>query len=118
MANIDPNKYSINKDIKPESHLSTMAASVRIILMLLGIIGLAMEFFSENGWLKKSFIKLFESTSNMILIPIIIFALLLLDRWFSASIQTENKKNGDIPMYLMMAVGAYYLFMLITTGSF
>jgi hypothetical protein len=118
MANIDPNKYSANKDIKPESHFSAMAATGRIVLMLLGIIGLAIELFREDGWLKKGLAKLFESTTSMILIPVIIFTLWLLNRWISSSSQSETKRSGDLPMYLMMAVGAYYLFMLITTGSF
>ena len=118
MAKVDPNKYSKNKDIKPESHFSSMAATGRMALMLVGIVGLAMELFREDGWLKKGLAKLFESTTSMMLIPVIIFVLWLLNRWMSSASKSETKKSGDVPMYLMMAAGAYYLFMLITTGSF
>jgi hypothetical protein len=54
----------------------------------------------------------------MMFIPVIIFALWLLNRWMSSENKSETKRSGDIPMYVMMAVGAYYLFRLITTGSF
>lgn len=115
---IDPNKYLKNKDIQAESKLSVLAAIGRMSLMLLGIVGIAMEFFSDDGILKKILGKLFESTTSMMMIPVIIFVLWLLNRWMSSSSKSETKKSGDVPMYVMMLVGAYYLFRLITTGSF
>ena len=119
MANhIDPNKYSKNKDIKPESVLSNIAAIVRMGLMLIGIIGLAMELFRDDGWLKKALNALFESTTSMMFIPVIIFVLWLLNRWITSPNKSETSKSGDLPMYAMMAIGAYYSFQLITTGSF
>jgi hypothetical protein len=118
MAKVDPNKYSKNNDIKPESNLGSALAFGRLALVLIGIIGLAMELFRDDGWLKKALAKLFESTTSMMFIPVIIFVLWLLNRWMSSASKSETKRSGDVPMYLMMAVGAYYLYMLITTGSF
>ncbi|MDP1657939.1 MAG: hypothetical protein Q8L73_01140 [Methylotenera sp.] len=115
---VDPNKYLKNKDIEPEGKLGVLAAIGRMGLMLVGIVGIAMEFFRDDGWLKTALGKLFESTTSMMLIPVIIFALWLLNRWMSSENKSETKRSGDIPMYVMMAVGAYYLFKLITTGSF
>jgi len=54
----------------------------------------------------------------MMMIPVIIFVLWLLNRWMSSGSKSETKKSGDVPMYVMMLIGAYYLFRLITTGSF
>ncbi|MDP3678414.1 MAG: hypothetical protein Q8R23_04915 [Methylotenera sp.] len=118
MPSIDPNKYLKNKDIKAESKLSVLIAIVRMGLVLAGIIGIALEMFRENGWLSKLLGKLFESTTTMIFIPVIIFVLWLLNRWISSPNKSETKKSGDFPMYIMMAVGAYYLFRLYSTGSF
>ncbi|MDP1766760.1 MAG: hypothetical protein Q8K83_07675 [Methylotenera sp.] len=115
---VDPNKYLKNKDIEPEGKLGVLAALGRMGLMLVGIIGIAMEFFRDDGWLKIVLGKLFESTTSMMFIPVIIFALWLLNRWMSSENKSETKRSGDIPMYVMMAIGAYYLFRLITTGSF
>jgi membrane protein insertase Oxa1/YidC/SpoIIIJ len=114
---IDPNKYLQNKDINPESKLSVLAAMVRMGLMLLGIAGIATEFFNDDGVLKKVLGKLFESSTSMMMIPVIVFVLWLLNRWMSSASKSETKKSGDVPMYVMMLVGAYYLFRLVTTGS-
>ncbi|MDP1595996.1 MAG: hypothetical protein Q8K80_04625 [Methylotenera sp.] len=118
MANVDPNKYLKNKDIKAESKFSVLIAVVRMGLMLIGIIGIAMEMFRDNGWLSKLLGKLFESTTTMMFIPVIIFIIWLLNRWISSPNKSETKKSGDFPMYIMMAVGAYYAFRLYSTGSF
>ncbi|HYN54432.1 MAG TPA: hypothetical protein VES38_06980 [Methylotenera sp.] len=118
MANIDPNKYSKNKDIKAESLLSNMAAIGRLCLMVIGIIGIALEFFRDDGWLKTLLGKLFQSTTSMMLIPVIILVLWLINRWLTSPNKSETSKSGDLPMYVMMAIGAYYLFRFLTTGSF
>lgn len=118
MANLDPNKYSKNKDIKPESNISSMLAFGRMALMMVGIIGLSLELFRDDGWLKTGLSKLFESTTSMMLIPVIILSLWLLNRWMSSGSKGETRKSGDVPMYLMMLAGAYYLFTFMTSGTF
>lgn len=117
MANKDPNKYAKNKDIKPESLLSNIVAGGKLALMLLGIVGIALEFFKDDGWLKVIWGKIFQSTTSMISIPIIILVLWLLNRWMSGTGKDETAKSGDLPMYVMIAVGVYYLFRLVTTGA-
>jgi hypothetical protein len=86
-------------------------------LMIFGIIGIAMEFFKSDGLLSTLLSKLFQSTTTMLFIPVIIFVLWLLNRMMSSSKKGETNKSGDLPMYVMMAIGAFYLFRLITTGS-
>lgn len=115
---IEPNKYFKNKDINAESKFSVLTALLRMGLMLVGIVGIAMEFFSEDGILKRLISRLFESTTSLMMIPVIIFVLWLLNRWMSSGSKSETKRSGDIPMYIMMLVGAYYLYRLITIGSF
>jgi hypothetical protein len=115
---IDPNKYSKNKDITPESKRSVLMSIVGMGLMITGIIGIAMGFFRDDGWLKTLLHKIFQSTTSMMSIPVIILVLWLLNRWMTSPNKSEMSKHGDLPMYAMMAVGAYYLFKLVTTGSF
>lgn len=117
MSKIEPNKYLKNKDIEPESKLSVLFATLRMGLMLAGIVGLAFELFRDNGLFSQGLSKLFESSTTMMLIPVIIFLMWLLNRWFSSPNKSETKKSGDLPMYIMMAIGAYYLFKLYSTGS-
>ncbi|WP_020168010.1 MULTISPECIES: hypothetical protein [Methylotenera] len=114
----DPNKYSKNADIKADTLLKTLMSLGGILLVIIGLIGIAMEFFKDGGWLKTAFSWLFDSTTHMMFIPVIIFVLWLLNRWMSSAAKSEKKKSGDLPMYIMMAMGAFYIFRLATTGSF
>ena len=113
----DLNKYSKNADIKADTLSKTLISVGGIALMLVGIAGIAMEFFKESGWLKSALKWLFESTTHMMFIPVIIFILWLINRAMSSNAKGETKKSGDLPMYIMMAIGAFYVFQFINTGS-
>jgi hypothetical protein len=115
---MDPNKYAKNAKIDPNSKLSTLMSVVSFLLMLLGLIGLGIEFFKDGGVIKSFVGSLFESTTGMLLIPVIILAGWLFNRWTSSPSKTEKSKAGDIPMYIMMAIGAFYLLRILTTGGF
>ena len=117
MAN-DPNKYKKNANIKPDTLMHTLTSVGSMLLMLVGIIGLAMEFFKDNGLVRRFFGWLFDSTKHMMFIPVIILVLWLLNRWFSTPSKNETKKSGNLPMFLMMLVGAYYVYRIVTTGGF
>lgn len=117
MAN-DPNKYKKNANIKPDTLMHTLTSVVSMMLMCVGIVGLALELFKEDGWLKRLLGWLFDSTTHMMLIPVIGVGLWLANRWFSTASKNETKKSGNIPMYLMMIVGAYYIYRMLTTGGF
>jgi len=114
----DPNKYAKNKDIQADTLLKTLSSLGGILLVLIGLIGIGLEFFKEGGWLKTAFAWLFESTTHMMLIPVIIVAGWLFNHFISSSAKGEKKKSGDIPMYAMMLIGAYYVYRLVTTGGF
>lgn len=114
----DPNKYSKNADILADTPLKTIISGAGMVLLLIGLIGIAMEFFKDDGWLKTALAWLFDSTTHMMFIPVIFVVLWLLNRWMSSAALGEKKKSGDLPMYIMIAVGLFYVFRLITTGGF
>ncbi len=114
----EPNKYAKNADIKADTLLKTLSSFGGIALVIIGLIGIAMEFFKDGGWLKTAFAWLFDSTTHMMFIPVIIVVLWLFNNWMTSSAKGEKKKSGDVPMYIMMAIGAFYLFRFITTGGF
>lgn len=105
------------EDSKPDSLLSTLAAVSRFGLMLLGIIGISVEIFRDNGWLKQLIGKAFTSPGTLLLIPLAIGALYLLNKVITDAAGAGSKK-GDIPLYLMMAIGGFFLYRIVTTGSF
>lgn len=114
----DPNKYAKNADIEADSLFKTLSSVGGLILVLIGLAGIAMEFFKDGGWLKTALSWLFDTTTHMMFIPVIIFACWLLNRVMSSTNPNESKKAGNLPMYIMMAIGAFYMFRFITTGGF
>ena len=114
----DPNKYAKNANIEADTLVKTLTSVGGLILMLVGLAGIGMEFFKDGGWLKTALSWLFDTTTHMIFIPVIIFVLWLMNRMMSSTNINESKKSGNIPMYAMMAVGAFYLFRFVTTGGF
>ncbi len=110
-------KKSIKPEDKPDNLINTLLALSKFGLLILGIIGISVEFFKDNGILKQLLSKLINSSLGLTVIPIVIIAYVLLHRWLNSSTDGKSSAVGDLPMYLMMAIGAYFLFNLLTTGS-
>jgi flagellar biogenesis protein FliO len=85
--------------------------------MVLGIVGIALEFFNGIDLFGQASSYLFQSIQLVLLIPLILFALWLLNRWISTPSKNETKKSGNLPMYIIVLVGADYAFRLIMTGG-
>ena len=113
----DPNKYAKNADIQADTLVKTLTSVGGLMLMLIGLAGIALEFFKDGGVLTKALSWLFDTSTHMMLIPVIIGVLWLMNRMMSSTNPNESKKSGNIPMYAMIAIGAFYLFRFVTTGS-
>ncbi|HSR01202.1 MAG TPA: hypothetical protein VLM20_00225 [Methylophilaceae bacterium] len=107
---MDPNKYKKNADIKPDTLLQTITSVVSMLLMIIGIVGIATDFFREDSWIINMFAFFFESTAKMLLLPVLIFVLWLINRWISSPNKDKKNKSGNLPMYIMMLVGVYYVY--------
>lgn len=108
----------MQKNTKPDSIIETILASIRLGLCLLGIIGLSVETFRDDGWLKRALSSLFNSESLLVAIPLIFIGLFLVNRLLSAPTDGKSTWVGDLPLYLMMGIGIFFLFKLLTTGGF
>ena len=113
----EPNKYAKNKDIQADTLLKTLSSVAGMALLLVGLLGIAMEFFKGDGVLGSIWDWLWQDTSHLIAIPVAAVVLWLFNRFMTSSAKGEKKKTGDIPMYVMMAIGAFYVFRFITTGG-
>lgn len=103
---------------KADSLFGTISAVFRLGLMLVGIIGLSVETFRDKGWLKQTLGALINSSTGIYSVVIVFFILFLLNRILSKPTDGKTSLVGDIPLYIMMAIGAFFVFNLITTGSF
>jgi hypothetical protein len=113
----EPNKYAKNADIKADTLGKTLISVAGLALVFIGLVGIGLDFFKGDGMLSSAWSWLWADTSHLIAIPIAAFAFWLFNRFLTASAQGEKKKAGDIPMYIMMAIGAYYVYRFVTTGG-
>ena len=122
MANkIEPNKYSKNANIKADTPFKNIVAFIGVLLMLSGMLGLVIELFSHNDWLNNAwFIAQFHlilaDPFRLIYVGIGIFGLYLLGKFFTPQGENKNSGKGNMLMYIMIAIGLYYLVRLGLTG--
>ncbi len=109
-------------DRRPESLLTLIKALAEFTLLVCGIIGIAVQVFHDQGWLKQLLEKLVtEATSaSMIGILIGIAVFVVVARWYDRVFSKAENANalGNFLMKAMMVAGAYFLYLYITTGSF
>ena len=91
----DPNKYAKHADIQADTLVKTLTSVGGMILMLIGIAGIAMEFFKDGGVITKALSWLFDTTTHMMFIPVIVALLWLANRMMSSTNPNESKKAGQ-----------------------
>ena len=114
-------KYGKPIDKKPQTLVSTLLSVLQMAVMIVGLIGLAVHLFKEKGWLSRWLGNLMQAETSQIVvaIPLLLLAGYLLNLWLhSADDDNKNNRMGDYMMYLMMMIGAFFIFNLVTTGSF
>jgi hypothetical protein len=105
------------RETKSDNLLATLFAILRVCLLLTGIIGLSISIFRDDGWLTQLLARMFSSTMGMVSIFLLILVAYMLNRWLTAPTGKASSR-GDFPLKIMMAIGAFFLYRLITTGHF
>lgn len=106
---------------KPDTLLAILSAGGQLVLMVLGIIGIATEVFSENGLLSRLFTKVTQGDSFtwVMVIPIALVAIYIARQWFEKAFgKSSSSAIANLAMYVVMALGAFFLIRLLNTGSF
>ena len=101
---------------KPDNLFATLTALCRLGLVLIGLIGIMVHVFRESGWLNHLINKVFTSTAWLLVIPVMLAVLDVVNRWLSSAPEKDSYKRGDIPLYIMMGVGALFLAKLLFLG--
>jgi hypothetical protein len=85
---------------------------------MIGLIGISVQFFRDNGWLKQIVAKMANSPIGLFSFPLLFILLFIINKWLSGKTDGKASERGNLPMYLMMTIGAYFLFNIISKGSF
>jgi len=107
---------------RPDSLIATLKAIGEFTLIVFGIIGIAVEVFHEQGLLKQLINKLIDGAfaSSLLTIMVSIAVIILGKIWYDKAFQKAENANalGNFLMRAMMLLGAYFMYLFITTGSF
>ena len=101
---------------KPDNLFATLTALSRLGLIVIGLVGIMVHVFRESGWLNHLINKVFTSTAWLLVIPVMLAVLYVVNRWLSSAPEKGSYKRGDIPLYIMMGVGALFLAKLLFLG--
>lgn len=97
-------------EFQPDSVFKTLASIIRLTLVAIGLAGLSVEIFRDDGLLKNIFSGMISSRFGLASIPIVLIAVFLLNRWLVAySHEQQHSSKGDIPLYVMMAIGGFFV---------
>ena len=112
-------KYRNQRTHKPETLLSTIFSFLQIGLVLVGLIGLSIHLFQDKGWLHQWLTRLMrvEIAYSVIGGLLLLVAGYLLRGWMHSADEGRQSQIADAMLYVMMIVGGFYLFRLITEGS-
>lgn len=120
MARRETKKKEVISEDKPESLMHVLKAGAMFGLVVIGIIGTSIAFFSEGGLLGKIFEKVTNFEGDLLVIaPITLLFLYFVKVWFEKTTgKSSAEVMGNMALYIMMAIGLFFLYQLISTGSF
>lgn len=104
----------------PESLMNILKAGAMFVLVVLGIIGVAISVFSEGGWFGIFFDKLTNlDTDLLVIVPLVLIVLYVVKVWFEKTTgKSSAEVMGNMALFIMMAFGLFFLYRLLTLGSF
>jgi hypothetical protein len=105
---------------RPESLINILKAGAMFVLVVLGIIGVAVSTFSEGGWLGIFFDKLTNLDMDLlVVVPLVLILLYVIKFWFEKTFgKSSAEVLGNMALFIMMGFGLFFLYRLLTLGSF
>ncbi len=113
-------KYHNQHTHKPETLLSTLLSFLQVGLVTIGLIGLSVRLFEDKGWFKQLLGRIMRAEFAQIAIAsvMLIIAGYLVRSWMHSGDEGQQSRIADAMLYLMVLVGAYFIYNLVATGSF
>ncbi len=110
-----------NKNNRPDSLLSVIFSSLQLLLVVIGLVGISVEFFRDQGWLKQTLSAIMNSSNSTLLmaLPVGFLVLLVGKSWVDSHGERESANLiADAMLYLMMLVGVWTLYKFFGQGGF
>lgn len=113
---MDPNRYSKNRTIRPDSIWKILQALATLALMVCGFIGIAVHIFGGDYRPADLLAWIVASPFNIGLIAIGLLILFTFHRYITHISTQKRQLASNLPVYAMMLLGAYFIYQLISTG--
>lgn len=114
-------KYDkLRKEMRPDSLLDVLLSAGQLALVAVGLIGIAVQFFRDKGWLKQWLSALMDTSMSTVVVavPVIVIGYLVGQAWLGRHSERESSNLiADVMLYVMMLVGAWVIFRFVTTGD-
>ena len=100
--------------------LVVLEAMVTFVLVVVAIVGVAYHSFRENGWIVQGFGKISDAYVHypLIAIAVTVGAILAFRSWRGRLKRGARSRFFDYLMYLLMAVGIYFVGRYALTNEF
>jgi uncharacterized membrane protein len=105
---------------RPDSLLAIILSVAQLMLVLIGLIGISVEFFRDKGWLKQTLSAIMNTSISAMIIalPVILLVFLVGKSWMNSQSEREaSSLAGDLMLYFMMLVGAWFIFSYFSSGD-
>lgn len=100
--------------------LSALESLITVILVFIGIAGISYHGFRDGGWVEQGFGKITDAYINYPLIAIAatITGIFAWRHWRARKTRGMRSKFFDYVVYMLMAVGIYFIGRYVLTGKF
>jgi hypothetical protein len=105
---------------RPDSLLSIILSVAQLLLVVIGLIGISVEFFRDKGWLKQTLSAILNTSISTLIValPVVLMVFLVGKSWMNSQSERETSSlAGDVMLYFMMLVGAWFIFSYISSGG-
>jgi hypothetical protein len=114
-------KYQkLKEGSRPDSLLVVVLSGIQLLLVIIGLIGISVQFFRDKGWLKQWLSSLMHANVSTLIVavPVIILMYLVgISLMGSKAKHQGSSRTGDAMLYIMMLVGLWFAYSFITTGD-
>lgn len=111
---------AMNKPVKTDTIVDVILAVGQVVLIVIGLAGISVQLFSDRGLLTGLLHKLTMLHPATILAAIVSLIVIfsLVKKMFKATKgDRSTSAYGNLLMYMMMGIGAYFVLLFLNTGS-